>query len=77
MSSVTIRKLPEEIHRALKVRAARHGRSTESEIRSILENAVRPRIGLGTRLAEIGQDLGGIDFGFKRDKTPVTPASFE
>jgi plasmid stability protein len=77
MSSVTIRKLPEETHRALKIRAAKHGRSTESEIRSILENAVRPRTGLGTKLAEIGHDLGGIDFAFQRDKVPVDPASFE
>ncbi|MES2947886.1 MAG: plasmid stability protein [Pseudomonadota bacterium] len=77
MSSVTIRQLPEATHRALKARAAQHGRSTEAEIRSILESAVRPRVGLGTQLAEIGQELGGLDIGLPRDKTPVSPASFE
>lgn len=77
MPSVTIRKLPEETHRALKARAEQHGRSTESEIRYILEVAVRPRVGFGTQLAQIGQDLGGIELDFKRDKTPVAAGSFE
>jgi plasmid stability protein len=42
MPAVTIRNLPEETHRALTVRAAHHGRSTEAEMREILEAAVRP-----------------------------------
>ena len=46
MSAVTVRNLPEETHRALKHRAAQHGRSTEAEIRYILENAVRPKMGI-------------------------------
>ena len=33
MSSITVRNVPDEVHRALRVRAARHGRSTEAEIR--------------------------------------------
>ena len=35
MSVVTVRNLPEETHRALKLRATQHGRSTEAEIRKI------------------------------------------
>ena len=31
MSSVTVRNLPDEVHRALRIHAARHGRSTEAE----------------------------------------------
>src|SRR5260221_371045 len=52
MPVVTVRNLPEETHRALKVRAAEHGRSTEAEIREILEEAVRPatRIKMGRSL---------------------------
>ncbi|MDB5730150.1 MAG: plasmid stability protein [Variovorax sp.] len=61
MSSASIRNFPEETHRALKLRAARHGRSTEAEIRSILENAVQPRVGLGSALAAIGRSLGGVE----------------
>jgi antitoxin FitA len=42
MPAITIRNLSVETHRALKVRAARHGRSTEAEVRDILEQAARP-----------------------------------
>ena len=42
MASVTVRNLPDETHRALRVRAATHGRSTEPKIRAILESAARP-----------------------------------
>ena len=37
MPAVTIRNLSDETHRALKVRAAHHSRSTEAEMRAILE----------------------------------------
>ena len=79
MASVTVRNLPDETHRALWVRAATNGRSTEAEIRVILENAVRPeiRIKLGTLLAEIGREVGGIDLEIERDRTPAEPMSFE
>lgn len=81
MSAVIVRNLPEETHRALKLRAVQHGRSTEAEIRYILENAVRPKIGVGSMLAaigrDIGRDMGGVDLDIQRDKTPVRPVSFE
>lgn len=79
MASVTVRNLPDETHRALRVRAATHGRSTEAEIRAILESAVRPegRIKLGTLLAEIGREVGGIELEIERDRTLAEPMSFE
>jgi plasmid stability protein len=79
MASVTVRNLPDETHRALRVRAATHGRSTEAEIRAILESAVRPegRIKLGTLLAEIGREVGGVDLEIERDRTPAEPMGFE
>ena len=77
MSAVTVRNLPEETHRALKHRAAQHGRSTEAEIRYILENAVRPKMGIGSMLAAFASDVGGVDLNIQRDKTPVRPANFE
>lgn len=60
MAAVTIRNLSEETHRALKIRAAQHNRSTEAEIRAILEQAVRPeeRLRLGTALAEMSRKIG-------------------
>jgi antitoxin FitA len=79
MPAVTVRNLSEETHRALKVRAAHHGRSTEAEIRAILDAAVRPaqRIKLGTLLAELGREVGFVDLDIERDKTPAEPISFE
>ncbi|CAN7611944.1 FitA-like ribbon-helix-helix domain-containing protein [Pararhizobium sp. LjRoot238] len=84
MASVTVRNLPDEVHRALRVRAATHGRSTEAEIRDILETIVLPpqRIKLGSLLAEIGREVGLTDedcvvFDQVRDKTPSEPVSFE
>lgn len=79
MASVTVRNLPDETHRALRVRAALHGRSTEAEIRAILECAVRPeeRIKLGSLLAEIGREAGGVNLEIERDRTPAEPMAFE
>jgi len=40
--SITVRKIPLEVHNALRLRAARHQHSTEAEVRAILEAAVAP-----------------------------------
>ncbi len=79
MASVTVSNLSDETHRALRVRAAMHGRSTEAEIRDILENTVRPanRIKLGSLLVKIGLEVGGVDLEIERDKSPTEPLSFE
>jgi plasmid stability protein len=79
MPVITVRNLPDEVHRAIRVRAATHGRSTEAEIRFILEAAVTPegRVKLGSLLAAIGRDLGGVDLKVSRDKTPAEPLRFE
>lgn len=79
MTALTVRNLPAEIHRALKLRAARHGRSTEAEIRNILEEAVRPRtrVKIGSELAAFGRRFGGLDLRTARDRMPTEPATFE
>ena len=79
MPSVTVRQLSAETHRALKLRAARHGRSTEAEIRAILDTAVKPEtsVRLGSLLAEIGQASGGVELGIVRDKAISEPMRFE
>ncbi len=79
MPAVTVRNLPEETHRALKTRAARNGRSTEAEIREILEEAVRPkeRIRVGSELAAFGRRFAGLDIDIERDPSPTRPVGFE
>ena len=74
MASVTIRNIPDHTRRALKQRAARNGRSTEAEIRDILEGSVQPKVGLGTALAAIGRSSRGKTVEFPRDPTAVVPA---
>ena len=76
MSALTVRNLPEDVHLALKHRAKQHGKSTEAEVRAILEEAVRPKqqVGLGTALAELGRKYGPLEF--VRDPRPAEPAEF-
>ena len=83
MSVLTVRNLPDEVHRAIRVRAALHGRSAEAEVRAIPHEAVRPagRVRLGTLLAEIGREAALSDAEFAAfchgDRTPAIPVSFE
>lgn len=84
MATVTVRNLPDEVHRALRVRAALHGRSTEAEIREILESTVRPaeRLRMGTALHALARQVGLTDedidsMANRADKTPAKPMGFE
>ena len=84
MPSITIRNVPDEVHRALRVRAASHGRSAEAEIRDILEKAAKPegRVKLGSMLAAIGREVGlteeeAASFDDLRAGVPAEPVSFE
>ncbi len=80
MHAMVIRNLPDETHRALKQRAKLHGKSTEAEVRAILEEAVQPKeVGLGTLLHEFAMQFGGleIDLDEVRGKAPARAANFD
>jgi len=84
MAMLTVRNIPDEVHRALRVRAAQRGQSMEAEVREILKSAVSPagRIKLGSLLADMGRQARLSDAEFAvfekvRDKTPAKPESFE
>jgi plasmid stability protein len=84
MAMLTVRNLPDDVHRALRVLAALHGHSTEAEVREILAAAVKPetRLRLGDALADLGRKIGLTNEDFDvfnqvRDKTPAQPLSFE
>ncbi|AHE99644.1 FitA-like ribbon-helix-helix domain-containing protein [Thioalkalivibrio paradoxus] len=84
MAILTVRNVPDDVHRALRVRAAQHGRSTEAEVREILATAVNPekRVRVSEALAAIGRKIGLTDDDFAvfesvRDKTPAKPLSFD
>jgi antitoxin FitA len=79
VAAIVVRNLSPETHRALQARAAEHGRSTEAEVRAILDEAVRPtaRLKLGTVLAGLAKPFGGLDLQISRDKTPAEPIPLE
>jgi len=88
MAMLTVRNLPDEVHRALRLRAALHGHSTEAEVREILATAVKPeaRVRMGDALAALGRSISLTNEDFEvfvqvfdqvRDKMPATPLRFE
>lgn len=84
MAMLTVRNLPDDVHRALRVRAAQSGRSTEAEVREILSMVVKPeaRVRIGDALSALGRNIGlsneDVDsLAQVRDPQPATPLSFE
>jgi plasmid stability protein len=84
MAMLTVRNITDEVHRALRVRAAQRGHSMEAEVREILESAVNPqgRVKLGSLLADMGRRARLSDEEFSvfdqvRSKAPARPVSFE
>lgn len=75
MAAITVRNLSEATHRALKARARSHGRSTEAEVRDILDSAVSrsEEPGLGTLLHGAAMAVGGADLDSVRDRAPHEP----
>jgi len=74
MPTLTVRNLSQEAHRALRVRAASHGRSTEAEVRVILEEAVLPtkRLKIGSEIRRIAREIGGMDeFEISRERSEI------
>ena len=84
MAMLTVRNLPDDVHRALRVRAALHGHSTEAEVREILATAVKPeaRVRPCDALAALGREIGLTNEDFEvfdraSDQTPAEPLRFE
>jgi antitoxin FitA len=79
MHSILVRNLPDATHRALKIRASRHGRSTEAEVREILEDAVHPkgRIRVGSELLKVGTRFGGVTLKISRKGGAPKSARFD
>lgn len=84
MAVLTVRNVPDDVHRALRVRATEHGRSAEAEVREILSAALIPtrRIMLGDALASLGRDLDLTDddvaaLDTVRDRTPAEPLTMQ
>ena len=84
MAILTIRNLTDEVHRAVRVRAAQKSQSIEAEVCEILEAAINPRgrVKLGSLLADMGRQARLSDEEFAvfeqaRDKAPSRNLRFE
>ena len=81
MASITIRNLDNDVKSRLRVRAARHGRSMEEEVRLILAQAVDrepvPEKGLGTALHELFKPFGGMELDLPPREAMREPPRFE
>ncbi|MDR1730853.1 MAG: Arc family DNA-binding protein [Synergistaceae bacterium] len=84
MPVLTVRNVPDEVHRALRMRAAVNGRSMEAEAREILKNSLKSeqRVKMGDALAELGSRLGLSREDCMipeqaRSKMPAEPMTFE
>jgi plasmid stability protein len=75
MASITIRRLPENTKRRLRIRAARNGRSMEQEARELLQMALtqpdpQPE-NLGEAIRQLFAPFGGVDLKIpKREPIP-------
>ena len=79
MAALNIRNLDETVKRRLQVRAARHGRSMEAEVREILAEAVREptdSAGLFTALLDQFGTLGGAALQLPERDEPARAADF-
>jgi antitoxin FitA len=77
MAAVSIRDLDDSVREKLRIRAARHGRSMEAEMRAILTAAVRdedPTQGLFSVLVDRFAELGGVELGLPPRATPARAA---
>lgn len=80
MAMLTARNLPDDDHRALRVRATKHGHCTEAEVHEILTMTVKPeaRVRVDDTLAALGRKIGLTDEGLEvfdqiKDKTSAEP----
>jgi antitoxin FitA len=77
MATLTIRNVDAAVKERLRVRAARHGRSMEAELRAILSDAVeadrdRPEPNLAEAIRWRFAPLGGVDLE-SHPSVPISP----
>ena len=82
MSVLTVRGLSDETRHALRVRARKHGRSMEAEVRRILSEAVQPtkQPSLSEDMAEFWNkyaDLGDFEIPAHRMDDAIRPVRFD
>ena len=81
MASITIRKLPENTKRRLRIRAARNGRSMEQEARELLEASLAQPdpepVNIGEAIRRRFAPLGGVDLKIPPRRGKIREIAFE
>jgi plasmid stability protein len=81
MTSITVRKIDDDLKRKLRVRAARNGRSMEDEIRTILRSALhRQQVeerDLGSAIRRRFAPFGGVKLEVASRATRRSPPRFD
>ncbi|MGC8511519.1 MAG: FitA-like ribbon-helix-helix domain-containing protein [Acidimicrobiales bacterium] len=70
MAAISVRDLDEDVASRLKVRAARHGRSMEAEVRAILTEAVATTDDCQRNLAQVIRERFAATGGFDLEVPP-------
>lgn len=77
MASIMVRNLDEDVKRRLRVRAARHGRSMEAEVRAILEESVSQQDNFVEALMGTFGELGGVELDLPPRTAQPRPLDFD
>jgi plasmid stability protein len=82
MATITVRNVDPTLKERLRVRAAQHGQSMESELRQILRDTLKeperaPEPNLAEAIRRRFAPLGGVDLELPPDELVGDPPSFE
>lgn len=76
MPTMTVRNLPEDVHRRIRLYAAEHGLSAEAAARRLLDEATRPTERLGDVVAAFARARHADFPDVPRNPAPIEPADF-
>jgi plasmid stability protein len=77
MASIMVRNLDDDVKQRLRMRAARHGRSMEAEVRAILEESVHQQDNLAEALMGTFGELGGVELDLPERAAQPRPLDFD
>ena len=76
MPTMTVRNLPEDVHRRIRLYAVEHRLSAEAAARRLLDEATRPPERLGDVVTAFARAHGADFPELPRDRSPIEPADF-
>jgi plasmid stability protein len=76
MATMTVRNLPDEVHRRIRLYAAERGLSAEEAARRLLDEATRPAERLGDVITAFARARSADFPETSRDRSPIEPADF-